>query len=128
MISKVVLREIKRVGICTAVLTAVMLVVFAIIGKFNTAVLYGALLGFLINYFNFIIMSISVEKSLSKSKAGATSAMGISYFFRLAIIAVAVYFAIKSPHINYVAAVIPLIFTRLSVYILNFTNTGGDKS
>ena len=127
MVSKVVLREIKRVGICTAILTAIMLVMAAIMGKFDTAVLYGALLGFVVNYLNFIVMSISVERSLSKSKAGATSSMGISYFFRLAMIGAAVYFAIKSPHINYVTVIIPLLFTRLSVYILNFSNLGGDK-
>ena len=128
MISKVVLREVKRLGICTAILTICMLIVFALLGKFSTAVLYGGLLGFLVNYFNFIIMSISVEKSVSKSKAGASSAMGISYVFRLSLIGASVYFAIKSPYINYVATIIPLFFTRVSIYILNFLNKGGDNN
>ena len=123
MLSKVVLREIKRVAICTVVLTAIMLVVFALAGYFDTAALYGAILGYAVNIINFIIMSISVELSLSKSKAKASSMMGISYFARLALIALAVYWAIKSPYFNYVATIIPLIFTRISIYILNFADS-----
>lgn len=128
MLSNVVLKEIKKIGICTAVLTAVMLIVFKIIGYFNSAAFFGALLGYLINFFNFVVMSITVEFALSKHKSKASSLMGLSYFVRLAVIAVAVCYAIKSPHINYVAAVIPLIFTRISVYILNFFGKRGDAA
>ncbi len=123
MLSKVVLREIKRVAIYTAALTVMMLVIFALTGYFNTPSFYGAILGYVVNLVNFIIMSMSVELSLSKSKAKASSMMGLSYFIRLAIIALAVVWAIKAPYFNYVATVIPLVFTRISIYILNFADS-----
>ena len=66
---------------------------------------------------------------MERSKGGAGSLMALSYFIRLALIAAAVVWAIKAPYFNYLAAVIPLVFIRLSVYILNFSDRkGGHKN
>lgn len=127
--SGAVIREVKRVTLCVVALTAVMLLIFAVAGHFNLPVLYGALLGCAVSAVNFLVMSFTVEKSMERSKGGAGSLMALSYFIRLALIAAAVVWAIKAPYFNYLAAVIPLVFIRLSVYILNFSDRkGGHKN
>lgn len=129
--SEPVMREVRRMTLCIAVLTAVMLALFAAFGRFDLPVLYGGLLGCAVSILNFFIMSFSVEKSLEKPKTKAGSLMALSYFLRLTLIALAIVWAIKAPYFNYIAAIIPLIFIRLSVYIVTYFDNkskGGDKN
>lgn len=129
--SESVMREVKRITVCVALLTAVMLAFFAVFGRFDLPVLYGGILGCAVSILNFFIMSFSVEKSLEKSKTKAGSLMALSYFLRLTFIGLAVFWAIKAPYFNYIAAIIPLVFIRLSVYIVTYFDNkskGGDKN
>lgn len=99
------------------IMSALELLLFFAFGYFNMAVLYGTALGALVSFLNFLFLAFSIEKSVNKEKKGAQSVMGTSYSLRLIFIAAAVVFAIKSPHINYLSALIPLIFPRIAIMI-----------
>ena len=122
--SKEMLKNIRNVSVGVIILTAVMILVFAVIGKFDMPVLWGALLGCGFTIFNFFLLSISVQNAVTKSEKGAQGAMGVSYMIRLALTAAMVILAIKMPVFNYVAAVIPLVFPRLIIMILNAGRKG----
>ena len=124
--SKEVWLEIKKMLLCIALMFILELLVFFILGFFDITVLYGGLLGSLVSFLNFFFLAVTVEMSVKKGKANAQGTMGISYMVRLLFIALAVVFAIKSSYINYVSAVIPLIFPRISILILNILSKKGE--
>ena len=124
--SKEVWLEIKKMLLCIALMLILELLVFFILGFFDIAVLYGGLLGSLVSFLNFFFLAVTVEMSVKKGKSNAQGTMGISYMVRLLFIALAVVFAIKSSYINYVSAVIPLIFPRISILILNILSKKGE--
>lgn len=107
-------KDILTVICGTAVLAVVMVAVFYAIEKFDMTVLWGALLGFCCASFNFCLLAFTLSKSLARGKT-ATAYIGGSYLLRVLLIAGAVVFAIKSPHFNYVATVIPLIFPSVII-------------
>lgn len=124
--SKEVWLEIKKMLLCIALMLILELLVFFILGFFDIAVLYGGLLGSFVSFLNFFFLAVTVEMSVKKGKSNAQGTMGISYMVRLLFIALAVVFAIKSSYINYVSAVIPLIFPRISILILNILSKKGE--
>ncbi len=103
-------------------LAVIMVIVFAVFGYFSLAVVWGALLGVFTATLNFFLLALTLEYALGKGARKAQGIMGLSYTVRIVIIAVIVVFAIKSPHINYVATAIPLLFPRIVIYIINFLN------
>lgn len=110
-------KDIIQVISGVAILSAIMDVVFFAVGRFDIAVLWGTLLGFLCAIVNFLLLAITVHISLSKGKA-ASGYMGASYLLRLAFIGAVIVFAIKHPQINYVATAIPLVFPRITIMIV----------
>ena len=108
-------KEIKSVLFGTALLCAVMLVVFACIGRLDRRALFGAVIGFAAAAGNFLLLALTIRSALGKQGARAGGLMGISYLLRLTMIGAAVIFAIRSPCVNYVAAVIPLVFPRFVI-------------
>ena len=124
--SKEVWLEIKKMLLCIALMLILELLVFFILGFLDITVLYGGLLGSLVSFLNFFFLAVTVEMSVKKGKSNAQGTMGISYMVRLLFIALAVVFAIKSSYINYVSAVIPLIFPRISILILNILSKKGE--
>ena len=120
-------KDIFQVILGSAALCIVLDVVFLIIGKFDLTVLLGTLLGLFCAGLNFVFLAFSLSKSLEKGKT-ASGYMGVSYLLRLAFIGVTVVFAIKSPYINYVATVIPLIFPRIVITFLQGVMKYKNKS
>ena len=106
------------------VLAGIMVIVFAVLGYFALSVVWGALLGVFCATLNFFLLALTLEYALGKGARKAQGIMGLSYTVRIVIIAVIVVFAIKSPHINYVATAIPLLFPRIVIYVINFLNKG----
>ena len=110
-------KDVLKVISGTAVLCVVMDIIFLLIGKFDLAVLWGTLLGFACASLNFCFLAFSVYKAVDKGKA-AGGYIGGSYFLRLLFISIVVVYSIKSPHFNYVATVIPLVFPRVIIMVL----------
>lgn len=110
-------KNILQVVAGSLILGAAMDIVFLVIGRFDLSVLWGTLLGIACASLNFAFLAATVAKSLGKGKA-AGGYMGTSYLLRLFFIGAVVIFAIKSPYINYIAAVIPLLFPRVIIIVL----------
>lgn len=118
MLSRELKRDMRNIAVGTVILSAAMVAVFALLGRFGWDVLWGALLGTAVAVLNFILLSVTVNRALDGGKRGAQTVMGISYLLRLILIAAMVVFAIKSPKIYYVSAVIPLIFPQCVILFL----------
>ena len=115
----VVRKETLRFGLGTMICTAVMLLVFFLIGKFDLTVLYGGLLGGGFAVFNFFLLGLSVQRTTSQEDAKKAQAkMQMSYTLRLLLMAAVVIVGIQLPCFHWVAVVVPLIFPRLIIFFL----------
>ena len=117
----VVRKETLRIGLGTIICTAAMLLVFFLIGKFDLTVLYGGLLGGGFAVLNFFLLGLSVQRTTSQEDAKKAQAkMQMSYTLRLLLMAAVVIVGIQLPCFHWVAVVIPLIFPRLIIFILQW--------
>lgn len=120
-------KDILQVVAGTAVLGVVMDIVFLLIGRFDTTVLWGTLLGVACASLNFCFLAYAVAKSLGKGKS-AVGYMGGSYILRLFFIGAVVVFAIKSTYFNYIATAIPLLFPRVIITVIQGIMKSKNKS
>ena len=83
-----VVQETKHIALGTAVLCAIMLLIFLVLGKFHWTVLTGALLGFTVAVGNFFVLGLSVQKAAAKPDK-AKQIMQLSYSMRMLVMALA---------------------------------------
>lgn len=110
-------KDILKVISGTVVLAVMMNIVFLIIGRFDMTVVCGALLGVGCASLNFCLLALTLTKYLDSGKSAA-ALVSSSYILRILFIACVVIFAIKSPHFNYIATVISLVFPRVIITVL----------
>ena len=118
MLSKEISKEVINVLISIVALTVIMIACFAIFGFFDITVIWGALLGVGVAFLNFLFLAFTVEKAVDQEQNPKKVAAS-SYTLRMIMIGAAIVAAIKLPQFNYVAMVIPLIFPRISIFIIN---------
>lgn len=123
MISRTSLKEVARVSGGIFLLGIIEFVIFLFAGADIVDTTIGILLGCACSSFNFLILAITLEFSLSGNKiAGLT--VGASYILRLTIAAIVIYISIKSQYINHWAAIIPLFFQSIVIIILSILPKG----
>lgn len=129
----IVWKETGIVAIGVLLCTAVMIGVFALLGKFDMSVLLGGAAGALLAVGNFFFMAVGIVLAADKAqnqevKAGKLLARN-SYLLRLLVLAVLLFACAKSGLFNLFALVLPLIFVRPSLTIAEFfRKTGGNES
>lgn len=116
MLPKDIRKEILKMALAMLLVCTVMVAVFYLAGHGGLSVWYGALLGAAVATLNYLLLAFTVAFACRNSgKAIGGGVMGFSYIFRILLIGAAVIFAIRNTHINYIAAIIPLIFPRFIV-------------
>ena len=63
-IDRTVLRETAYIALCVTAMTAVVCLVFLLIGKWSTSVLLGGLLGTAVSVLNFFLMGVTVQSAV----------------------------------------------------------------
>ena len=113
---KIVYRETGIVAIGVAVCTAVMMLVFALLGRFHLSVLWGSLAGAVLSIGNFFFMavgaSLAADKAENQDVKGGSLLVRNSYMVRLLILLIVLIACAKSGVFNLIALVIPLLFVR----------------
>ena len=67
-----ILQQVGRMALATAGCSAIMLAIYAVVGRFTTAVLLGGLLGTVIAVGNFLALSITVSTLWTVPQRGIT--------------------------------------------------------
>ena len=123
-LQKAVVDETRRVAVGSAILTVVMLIVFAVIKRFDYTVILGALLGYVTAVGNFLWMAMTVQKA-AEPQAGETDeeregrirrTVKLSYTQRRLFQAVMIVIALIVPVFHWVAALIELVFPTMTIY------------
>ncbi len=118
-IEQAVITETKHIGIGVGIMSVVMLVVFAVLGRFDYTVLLGTLLGGCYAVLNFFLMGLGVQRSVSQGDPEqAKKITQSSYTRRLLLTAVVLVIGVKVPYFNPVATILPLFFPRITIFFM----------
>lgn len=105
--------------------------VFALLHKFETAVVLGGIVGALVATVNFFFMAVSATLAADKAEkqdvAGGKKLMNLSYTLRLLCLFGIFFVCIKSGYFNIFALLIPLLFVRPSLMLLAFFRKPGEE-
>ena len=126
---KIVYKETAIVAIGELVCSAIMVGVFAALGRFAMNVVWGALVGCLIMIANYFIMAVTVSLAADKAEQGepkkAQLSIQLSGTVRLIVMGVALVVGIKLGA-NVVALLLPLLFARPVLMLAEFFRKKGD--
>lgn len=127
---KFVYKETAIVAVGQIICVAVMLGVFALLGKFDRAVLLGGIFGGLLAVLNFFFMAVgatlAADKAEKQNIEGGQATIRISYLLRMILLFVIEFALVKSGLCNVITAVVPLVFTRLILSAGEFFRKSGD--
>ena len=85
-------KEILHITIGTLCLSAVMIGIVALFGKFSLSVLWGALIGSALAILNFIGLAFSVQKAVEGDEAKGKLRLRASYSLRMVLLFVIMIF------------------------------------
>lgn len=134
MSSKSILfRETRTVALGMVICTGVMVGIFALLGKYDTAVLFGAIAGALLSFGNFFLMalgtSLAADKAANQDVKGGQALIQMSYIGRMIGLFLLLALCAKSGKCNVLALVIPLVFVRPILTIAElFKKKGGQTA
>ena len=130
---KIVYRETGIVAIGVTVCTAVMMLVYALLGRFELSVLWGGLTGAVLSIGNFFLMalgtSLAADKAENQDVKGGSLLVRNSYMLRLLGLFVVLILCAKTEVFNLIALVLPLVFVRPTLTVAEFfRKKGADPS
>lgn len=127
---KYVLRQSGIILAGELLCSALMVGIFALLGKYDTAVLLGALFGSILATANFFFMAmgamIAADKAEAQNVKGGQATIHTSYMLRMAGLFVIMFALIKANLCNAIALVLPLVFTRLILTVSEFFRKPGE--
>lgn len=126
---KIVYKETAIVAVGEVIGTAVIVAIYAVIGKFTGKVLWSALAGCMVMIVNYFIMAVTVSNATDRATAGdpagAKKAVQLSGILRLFLMAGVLGLGILLGA-EVVALVVPLLFVRPTLFISEFFRKKGD--
>ncbi len=121
---KIVYRETGIILLGEVICLAVMLLIYALIGKFDMSVLLGGIAGTLIASANFFFMAVSAslaaDKALAQDVKGGSAVVSGSRTIRLIVVFLILFAGIKSGLFDVLASVLPLVFVRPIITVAEF--------
>lgn len=125
-----VLRETKRIAAGVFSMLAIMLIVYAAMGRFSLAVVLGGLIGALYAVLNFLLLGMTVQKVADMREENeelARMQMKSSYNMRMVIMILLIVVAFALPFVDGLACMIPMLFPRLTIFVLQLTGKIKDE-
>ena len=129
---KFLFRETAFVAVGQMLCTALMIFIFALLGKYDTSVLLGGIVGALIATANFFFMSLFISLAADKAEAqdiaGGQKLIQLSYMGRMAGLLLVLVLCAKSGIFHVLTLAIPLVFTRPILTVAELFKKKGGSS
>lgn len=129
---KLVIKESAIVLLGVSLCSAAMVGIFALLGKSDSGVLLGALVGTVLSTLNFFFMAViammAADKAESQNVKGGEALIRGSYPVRMILLFIILFAFAKSGLCNPIALVVPLIFVRPTITIAEFFRKSGEQS
>lgn len=121
-IAPAVKKETAHIALGTAAGVAVMLAVFALLGRFSAGVAVSGILGGAFAVGNFFLLGLTVQKVADgQPEDRARKWMQFSYNMRMLLLVIWLIVAIAVPFFHWVAALLPLLMPRLTIGVMQIT-------
>lgn len=119
-----ILREFLPVLVTEVVLSGLMLLVYALIGRWSLKVLLGGLLGTAAELLNFTVMTFSLLRAeqAETPQKGQLAAKG-NYLLRTAVLLAVLIGALITGYFDPLATLLPLCFMRIALFTVNLKRT-----
>ena len=121
-----IIRQTRNIALGIAVMDAIMLIVFALIGCLDGKAVLGALYGSVLAVANFFFLGMTVQKIAETANVEdadeiklAKLRMRRSYMLRMLALVVLLILALEVFKLNWIACFLPLLFGRISIFIAN---------
>lgn len=129
---KFILKQTAIIALGQALCVGAMVGIFALLGQFDTSVLWGGVVGGGLAVLNFFAMAVGAmvasDKAVEQDVKGGQATVRMSMIARLAVIAIVLIAFAKSGLCNVLAMVLPLAFTRpILTFAEFFGKAGGDR-
>lgn len=125
-----ILRETGMLAIGEALCAGITVGVFVAIGYYNTAVLLGAAVGFVMAVANFFLMAVAADTAADRAAQddvkGGKAIMTTSRNVRLLVLFGLLLVLAKTGVCNPFAMVIPLVLARPVLMVIEFFRKAGD--
>ena len=116
-IDPTVRRMTRYIAACVLVLSALMEAIFLVIGEWNLTVLWGNLLGGFVAVLNFLLMGLTIQRSLGYSEEDAKKFIRVSQSLRMLMILVFCAIGAALPCFDLLAVVLPQFFPRIGTML-----------
>lgn len=127
---KIALHETGIIAVGVLVGTALMVGVFAILGRFSPSVIIGGLIGAILSIANFfgvaVVGTLAADKAEQQDVEGGKKLIKSSYPIRIIVLALLLIIFAKSGFCNVIALVLPLAFVRPTITISEFFRKKGE--
>lgn len=127
---KLVIKESAIVALGTSLCSAAMVGIFALLKKFDSTILLGALVGTILSTLNFFFMAVvammAADKAEKQNVKGGQALIRGSYPVRMALLFLVLFAFAKSGLCNPIALVVPLAFVRPTITIAEFFRKSGE--
>ena len=128
---KYVLKQTAIVALGQALCVGAMVGIFALLGQFDTTVLWGGIVGGVLAALNFLFMAVgamvAADKAVEQDVKGGQATVRTSMILRLVLLAVVLIAFAKSGFCNVLAMLLPLAFTRPILTFAEFFGKAGGK-
>ena len=114
-IDKTVKKETGIVLLGTVVLCAVMVGIFALVGRFDYTVALGALLGGTLAVLNFFLMALTVQSAVNEEKDAAKKKIQLSYTVRSFVLVVLLGVGVYLPYFHWLPVLASAVFPRITI-------------
>ena len=128
---KLVLTQTAVIAVGQVIGVAAQCGIFALLGRFDSTVLLGGIVGGIAALLNFIIMALGAMLAADKAEAqnvkGGQAPIQSSYLIRPVGLFVVLFAFAKSGLCNVIALVLPLVFVRPTLTIAEFFRKSGES-
>ena len=128
---KTVFHETAIIAVGEVIGVALMLAVFALLGRLDRAAVLGGIVGGVLAVGNFLMMAINVslaaDKAVQQNVKAGKAMVSTSYVTRMVVLFVILFACVRSGLCNVIACVVPLLFVRVTITVAEFMRKSGDK-
>lgn len=128
---KYVLKQTAIIALGQVLCVGAMIGIFALLNQFNSAVLWGGIVGGALATLNFLVMAVGAmiasDKAMEQDVKGGQTTVRMSMLLRLGVMAVVLIAFAKSGLCNVLSMVLPLAFTRPILMFAEFFGKAGGK-
>ena len=119
-LDKTVKKETGIVLLGTVILSAVMVGIFAIVGRFDYTVVTGAAYGSALAVLNFFLMGLTVQSAVSAEKNAAKKKIQLSYTVRSFALVVLLGVGVYLPYFHWLPVLASALFPRITIIFRSF--------